>query len=211
LVVRSHLGSPRVADVAKRLRQTNYCTSAFATVPYTHEDAAPLLLLGQALSTAFLHREIREKGGAYGGGASASPLSGRFGFTSYRDPNTIQTLDTFVSAAEWAASKGNITAAELEEAHLRAFKSLDAPLAPSSRGSALFSSRLTDDARQVFRDRLLSCTAEKMRDVAERYLLSASIRPALAIVGAPSAASALQAAGGWTVLDAEGNPLGNIN
>lgn len=186
--------------------QTNYCTSSFNTVPYVHEDAAPLYLLGQALSTAYLHREIREKGGAYGGGASASPISGRFGFTSYRDPNTTQTIATFASAAQWASVKGNITAAEVEEAHLRAFKSLDAPLAPSSRGSALFSSRLADDDRQLFRDRLLSCTADKMREVAERYLISDAASPALAIVGAPSAAPALKAEN-WTVLDAEGNPL----
>ena len=40
---------------------------SFRTVPYAHADAAPLLLLGQVLSTCYLHREIREKGGAYGG------------------------------------------------------------------------------------------------------------------------------------------------
>jgi len=38
------------------------------------------------MSTSFLHREIREKGGAYGGGASAAPVEGIFGFMSYRDP-----------------------------------------------------------------------------------------------------------------------------
>lgn len=184
--------------------QTNYCASSFATVPYAHEDAAPLYLLGHTLSTAFLHREIREKGGAYGGGASASPLSGRFGFTSYRDPNTSKTIATFACAAEWASAKGNITAVEVDEAHLRAFKSLDAPMDPSSRGSALFLSRLGDSARQLFRDRLLSCTAERMRAVAERYLLSGS--PALAIVGNPSASLALRGEG-WRVLDPQGNPV----
>ena len=48
-------------------------------MPYTHEDSASLFLLGQAMSASFLHREIREKGGAYGGGASASPIDGVFG------------------------------------------------------------------------------------------------------------------------------------
>jgi hypothetical protein len=93
--------------------QTNYCAASFATVPYAHEDAAPLFLLANALSTSFLHREIREKGGAYGGGAAASPLGASFGFSSYRDPNTAATISTFTRAAEWAATNGNITAAEV--------------------------------------------------------------------------------------------------
>lgn len=77
----------------------------FRTVPYAHEDAAALLLLGQVLSTCFLHREIREKGGAYGGGASYSPLGGIFSMTSYRDPRTLETLETFAEGCNWAANR----------------------------------------------------------------------------------------------------------
>ncbi len=54
---------------------------------------------------------------------------------------------------------------------LKAFKMIDAPLAPQSRGSSLFSSGLTDDARQTFRNQLLDCTADKMRLAAEKYLI----------------------------------------
>ena len=86
--------------------QTNYCAASFATVPYAHEDAAPLFLLGQAMSTEFLHRELREKGGAYGGGAGASPIEGVFAMSSYRDPGTTATVAAFAAAAEWAATKG---------------------------------------------------------------------------------------------------------
>ena len=183
--------------------QTNYCAASFATVPYAHEDAAPLFLLGQAMSTEFLHRELREKGGAYGGGAGASPIEGVFAMSSYRDPGTTATVATFAAAAEWAATKGTITPAILEEAHLRAFKSIDAPLAPSSRGSSLFTAGLTDDARQTFRDGLLECTAERMRACAEKYLVGKT--PALAIVGGPAAAETLRGEG-WECLDAEGAP-----
>ena len=159
-------------------------------------------------TTGFLHREIREKGGAYGGGAAAAPLSGLFGFSSYRDPNTTATLDTFKAAAEWAASKGSISTEEVEEAHLRAFKSLDAPVAPSGRGAALFTGGLQDDARQLFRDRLLGTTAAKMREAAERYLIAGAARPtAVAIVGGPAAAGSVAGEAGWAVLDAEGNPV----
>lgn len=46
--------------------QVNHCVMAFRAVEYAHEDAAPLTVLGQLMNDAFLHREIREKGGAYG-------------------------------------------------------------------------------------------------------------------------------------------------
>lgn len=56
------------------------------------------------MSQHYLHREIREKNGAYGGGASYSALDGVFSFTSYRDPNPLKTVSTFQKSAEWAAS-----------------------------------------------------------------------------------------------------------
>ena len=68
---------------------------------YTHEDAAPLRVLSRLLSSKFLHVEIREKGGAYGGGCSASPTSGTLTFYSYRDPNFERTLDAFQQCNDW--------------------------------------------------------------------------------------------------------------
>ena len=54
----------------------HYCGMALPTVPYTHEDSAPLRILAKLLTSKFLLSEIREKGGAYGGGASSNPTSG---------------------------------------------------------------------------------------------------------------------------------------
>ena len=52
--------------------QVNHCCMAFRTVEATHPDAAALAVLGQLMTDGFLHREIREKGGAYGGESLAS-------------------------------------------------------------------------------------------------------------------------------------------
>ena len=41
------------------------------------------------------------------------------GFSSYRDPNTTATIDTFQRAVEWAATSGNLTPELLEEALLK--------------------------------------------------------------------------------------------
>eukprot|EP00976_Prorocentrum_cordatum_P032924 670756-Prorocentrum_minimum.AAC.2 len=50
-----------------------------------------------------LLRLVPSQGGAYGGGAAASPLGGTFTFTSYRDPRSLETVEAFEAAAEWAA------------------------------------------------------------------------------------------------------------
>jgi Zn-dependent M16 (insulinase) family peptidase len=54
----------------------HYCALALPTVPYTHEDSAPLRILAKLLTAKFLLPEIREKGGAYGAGAASNPSSG---------------------------------------------------------------------------------------------------------------------------------------
>ena len=73
----------------------HFCSKAVATVPYQHPDSAALRILAKLLSSKYLHSQIREKGGAYGGGAASNPSSGVFSFYSYRDPNCQQTLDAF--------------------------------------------------------------------------------------------------------------------
>ena len=130
----SFSGAPSKTFVATPT-QTNYCAASYLTVPYSHPDSAPLFLLGQAMSTSFLHREIREKGGAYGGGASAAPVEGVFVFSSYRDPNTTAT-ETF-EKGRVGAKEGNLTQEILEEAWLKAFKDRRAARAPVPRCLAL--------------------------------------------------------------------------
>jgi len=54
------------------------------------------------LSHEYLHNEIREKGGAYGGGAGQG--SGSINFYAYRDPNVERTLEVFDNSAKWLKS-----------------------------------------------------------------------------------------------------------
>lgn len=77
----------------------NFVAQCFPTVTYAHPDFAKLQVLSTMMSQSFLHREIREKGGAYGGGAGQS--SGLFYFYSYRDPNTDKTINSFQGAVDW--------------------------------------------------------------------------------------------------------------
>lgn len=139
------------------------------TPSYTHEDAAPLRILSRLLSSKYLHTEIREKGGAYGGGCSASPTSGVITFYSYRDPNFEKTLDVFHSSNDWI-QKGSFTNTDVDEAKLNVFKELDKPVLPGSRGQRLFLSGITDEQFEEHRRVLRNVTFADIQRVSEQYL-----------------------------------------
>lgn len=148
----------------------NFAALSLKGVPYTHADGAPLQILAKLLTNKHLHRELREKGGAYGGGASFSATSGIFGYYSYRDPNTLRTLRTMEDAGAWAAAQ-SWTSQDLEEAKLSIFQGVDAPISVASEGMVYFTEQITAQMRQVRRERLLTVSAAQVRDVADRYLV----------------------------------------
>lgn len=152
--------------------QVNFVCKVLPTVPYTHPDFPRLKTLASLLSSLFLHSEIREKGGAYGGGALS--LEGLWSFYSFRDPNTTKTLDVYSSVLQWLRNEPSFLNQDIDEAKLRLFSSIDHPVAPSRQGSLEFMSGITWDMRQRNRERILDTTRRDLIDVAERYLLSHS-------------------------------------
>ena len=91
-------------------------------MPYEHPDSAPLRVLAKLMSAKYLHPQIREKGGAYGGGATSNPSSGVFSFYSYRDPNCTQTLEVFDSCLGWVTETKDFTQRDIDEAKLGIFQ-----------------------------------------------------------------------------------------
>ncbi|KAK3513785.1 hypothetical protein QTP70_028897 [Hemibagrus guttatus] len=146
----------------------NFVSECVRTVPMTHEDYASLCVLGRLMTAKFLHGEIREKGGAYGGGARMG-RDGLFAFYSYRDPNCSQTLEVFRSCVWWAQD-GRFTQQDVDEAKLSIFSTVDAPVAPSDKGLELFLNGITDEMKQAHRERLFAVTHKSLIDVANRYL-----------------------------------------
>lgn len=128
--------------------QVSYTAMCVATVPYTHADGAALQVLAQLLTHRHLHHEIREKGGAYGGGAFHRGSGGVFGFYSYRDPNVPNTLQVMRGAGQWAV-RNEWNGRELEEAKLGIFQSVDAPTSVSAEGMTYFLEGISDDMRQT--------------------------------------------------------------
>ena len=130
--------------------------------------------LADRLAEAFaeyLHREIREKGGAYGGFALYNAEDGLFSFGSYRDPHIVGTLNVYSGAADFIRS-GKFTEKDVNEAILQVCSEIDKPDPPGPAARKAFYRRiigLSDDARRTFKAGLLQLDKAKVQTVARRH------------------------------------------
>ncbi|CAH8571548.1 unnamed protein product [Schistosoma turkestanicum] len=141
----------------------HYAAKAIEAPSYDSEDYASYRVLAHLLSFKYLHREIREKGGAYGGGAIARPEA--FLFYSYRDPYPRKTLSSFENAIKWASS-GEYQNQDIKEAKLAVFQELDYPVSAGSRGLTNFLNGINDDMRQLHRNQVFAVDESKIKNVA---------------------------------------------
>jgi Zn-dependent M16 (insulinase) family peptidase len=162
----------QVRDAWLTNTQVNFCAKAYPTVPAEHEDAAALSVLAGFLRNGYLHRVIREQGGAYGGGASHDSDCAAFRFFSYRDPRLEETLDDFDKAVAWLLDDKHEWRL-VEEAILGVISSIDRPGSPAGEAKDAFFSNLygrTPERRQAFRQRVLEVTLADLQRVGECYL-----------------------------------------
>lgn len=158
----------------------NYMSKSVQTVPYCHDDFAALRILSRLLTWKYLHREIREKGGAYGGGVNCT--NGVMSFFSYRDPNSLETLEVFDRSVDWAAS-GNFSNTDVEEAKITVFQQMDKPVPPGQIGSTLFVQNISDPMRQLARNQLFSVSKDDVIKACQRYLLPGRQPSSLSFLG----------------------------
>ncbi len=161
-----------------------YVARSHATVPFDHDDAPLLLLLAKLLKSGYLHREIREKGGAYGGLCSCNIEAGTFSLLSYRDPHIVRTLEVYDRAIEWAAN-GKFDQQQIEEAVLSVFADLDRPLSPGGRGSHEFANLLQGlgpEKRQQLRQKVLAATRADLARAAQVWLADNREQGAVAVI-----------------------------
>lgn len=180
--------------------QVNFCAWALPTVNMSHADAAALSVLAGVLRNGFLHTAIREKGGAYGAGATHDSSLASFKFYSYRDPRVEGTFDDFDRSIDWVLGKAD--GDELvEQAILGLVGSMDRPGSPAGEAKQVFHMERggrTRELRQQFRERLLATSWADVRRVADQYLKGQTGSRA---VVAPRGSQAIAERLGLTVAD----------
>lgn len=144
--------------------QTHHTALAKPTgIPYMNKDGAALQVLSSVLSSKYLHKEIRERNGAYGAGAKYDAVNGAFNYFSYRDPNPLQSLAVYERTFD-------IQAEDLDNAKLRLFQQVDAPISKRAEGIVLFESGIDDEMRQKRRENLLDVSLDDITRVEAQYL-----------------------------------------
>lgn len=152
--------------------QVNFCAWALPTVTMEHPDAPLLAVLSAVLRNGFLHTAIREKGGAYGAGASQDSALGCFKFFSYRDPRIEGTFADFNASIAWVLNQSSGDDL-VEQAILGLIGGMDRPASPAGEARQFFHldrNGRTLALRQTFRQRLLACQWQDVQRVAKQYL-----------------------------------------
>ena len=159
----------------------SYVAKCFKTPDFTHKDSPALLVLSNLLRSCYLHGELREKGGAYGGMAGYNPDEGIFSMLSYRDPHLARTISVYNSAVEWLES-GSFTDQDVDETILQTCSGMDTPMSPAGKAIVEYVNERKGKSktlRKKFREGVLNCTKNDLVRVGSEYI---NTRPSLAAV-----------------------------
>jgi len=162
----------------------SFVAQTFPVVRMEHEDSPSLAVISKILRSMYLHREIREKGGAYGGFAVYNPESGLFGFGSYRDPHIVETLNAYKGAAAFIKSD-DYGDQDIKETIFQICSEIDKPDPPGPAARQAFYRKimsLSDESRNQFKQRLLSLTRTQVKQAAEKYFDQAEAGQAVAVI-----------------------------
>lgn len=156
-------------SIIKTPAQVNECVEVFKIPAYNHPDYPKCVVMSKLIALNTLHKEIREKGGAYGSGASPSD-SGLCVFYSFRDPNPERTYNVFEKAII-NISEGKFDDQDMKDAKIFTFSLVDKIINPANKGLELFLRNLNEQDRNTFRRRLLDVTKEDVIQVCKKYFI----------------------------------------
>ena len=149
--------------------QVNFSAMSFDAPVYDAKESPKFIILSSLLRNEYLHKRVREQGGAYGGGAVYDPFSGTFKMFSYRDPRFIETLEDFENSLTWA-SLGSFDEDMILESKLSVLSDIDKPSSPA--GEAFKDYRLNSEnklqkERQAYRNNIFNVSKEDIVVAAE--------------------------------------------
>ena len=173
----------------------SFVAKALAVPRMQDKDAAALALLAKLFRSLYLHREIREKGGAYGGLALYNAEEGIFSLASYRDPHILQTLQVYDGLAGFI-EKGAFGESDVIEAKLQVCSDIDRPDPPGPAARKAFYRKLiglTDAERNRFKQRVLALTKDAVLDVARNTFIGPLKKGAVAVISSKTSLEAANA------------------
>lgn len=121
------------------------------------------------LRNTWLWDRVRVQGGAYGSFCLFDRLTGTLTMVSYRDPNTMKTIDIFDQSAKFLRDI-NLSDDELTKAIIGAIGDIDDYKLPDAKGYASMSqylAQVTNEERQQMRDEVLGTTKDDFRKFAD--------------------------------------------
>lgn len=157
----------------------------FPSVGISHPDSPALHVLSHILTYDYLWKEIREKGGAYGGNASYNPMRGVFGFGSYRDPEIKRTLDVYDRAFDYLVNEADLSSSVMEQAIIGVMSDFEKPVRPSEAATLAlwqYFCGITEEFRKNYRRQLLSVRGDDLRRTAEAILKSAHEQSSVCVI-----------------------------
>lgn len=171
--------------------QVNYVGKGMDLSALGYRFHGSALVISRYLRTGWLWERVRVQGGAYGAFCMFDRLSGILTFVSYRDPNILETLDTFDHTAGFLKELA-LTSEERVKGIIGAIGDLDAHLLPDAKGYASMVRYLCGDSeknRQQMREEILGTSARDFTAFAV-FLADMDREGIVKILGSPDAIEA---------------------
>lgn len=143
--------------------------SIFSQSPKVAEQFGGLKALSQLISVQFIYPQIREQGGAYGGGMIVSE-AGELGFYTYRDPRLDESYQDFLRVPQFLRTYAN-DQVSINSAILATIGDMDLPLTAQqqvARGVTYFLQKLTPQDLQKFRDQVFALNVKDLKAYAQQ-------------------------------------------
>lgn len=145
---------------------------------YPERADGSLFVTKQMLTLDYLWQQLRVLGGAYGAFCSVSRAPRLISFGSYRDPNVSTTYDAFMKVPDVLAVQ-TLSEEQVDKYIISTIGGMDSPMTPAARVRLTLTNKRqgwSHDARQQFRDEILSATPQTLRD--EKAMFEQALRNA---------------------------------
>jgi presequence protease len=144
--------------------KVQYVAKAYNFIKLGYKYSGSMLVLKTISNYDYLWNRVRVQGGAYGS-FSSFMKNGNMFFTSYRDPNLVDTLKVYDEAGQYFSSF-ETDKRQMTKYIIGTISDLDAPLTPSMKGekaAEYYFRKISYDDLQKERAEVLGTDVEKVR------------------------------------------------